>query len=142
MFDLNVSSRCFCSEKRLELLRRECLRTRSPSKYDGRCRDLSEAEVEEKLARGDPYTVRFRMPQEGEALSSFEDVLYGRVTHDVAAVEGDPIVVKSDGLPTYHLASVIDDHLMRVSHVLRGVEWQGRTGGRMAGKTAGPMIQI
>lgn len=58
---------------------------------------------------------------------SFHDLICGDITHDVAAIEGDPIILKSDGFPTYHLANVVDDHHMCVSHVLRGAEWQAST---------------
>lgn len=54
----------------------------------------------------------------------FEDMIYGGIAYDVSQVEGDPVLVKSDGYPTYHFANVVDDHLMRITHVLRGVEWQ------------------
>lgn len=57
----------------------------------------------------------------------FNDLVYGRIARNVAAVEGDPIILKSDGFPTYHLANVVDDHDMKITHVLRGVEWQSST---------------
>lgn len=113
--------RCFCTEKRLELLRKEAARSRAPNRYDGKCAQLTAGEIAEKLERGTSYTVRFKLRPFTE---TFHDLVYGPVAHDVFQFEGDPIVLKSDGFPTYHLANVVDDHLMEISHVLRGVEWQ------------------
>ncbi|XP_044266176.1 probable glutamate--tRNA ligase, mitochondrial [Tribolium madens] len=112
---------CFCTEKRLELLRREAIRVREVPKYDNRCRSLNPQEVGEKLAQGIPSCVRFKLVA---GVQSYLDLIYGGFNYDVAANEGDPVIVKSDGFPTYHFANVIDDHLMKISHVLRGVEWQ------------------
>ena len=108
----------------MELLRKEAARTRQPFGYDGRCRELSEREVHEKLSAGEPHTVRFRLKPSPEP---FHDLVVGEHARDVFEAEGDPIIFKSDGFPTYHLANVVDDHHMRVSHVLRGVEWLGST---------------
>lgn len=74
----------------------------------------------EKVAQGADSVVRFRLEEESEP---FCDLVYGWSRHEVASVEGDPVILKSDGFPTYHLANVVDDHLMGVSHVLRGAEW-------------------
>ncbi|EFA03776.2 putative glutamate--tRNA ligase, mitochondrial-like Protein [Tribolium castaneum] len=112
---------CFCTEKRLELLRREAIRIREIPKYDNRCRSLKPEEVEEKLAQGIQSCVRFKL---APGVQNYADLIYGSLNYDVAANEGDPVIVKSDGFPTYHFANVVDDHLMKVSHVLRGVEWQ------------------
>jgi glutamyl-tRNA synthetase len=67
------------------------------------------------------YIISFQLTLNEEA---FEDLVYGRISYNVALNEGDPVIIKSDGYPTYHLANVIDDHFMKISHVLRGVEWQ------------------
>nr|XP_005905386.1 PREDICTED: probable glutamate--tRNA ligase, mitochondrial [Bos mutus] len=88
--------------------------------YDNRCRSLSQAQVAQKLATDPKPAIRFRL--EGEA-PAFQDLVYGWNRHEVASVEGDPVILKSDGFPTYHLASVVDDHHMGISHVLRGSEW-------------------
>ncbi|RZC35110.1 glutamate--tRNA ligase, mitochondrial, partial [Asbolus verrucosus] len=112
---------CFCTEKRLDLLRKEALRAREVPKYDNRCRNLSREEVEMKLSKGEQHCIRFKLSQGPE---SFNDLIYGTITYDIAANEGDPVIIKSDGFPTYHFANVVDDHLMKISHVLRGVEWQ------------------
>jgi len=116
--------RCFCTEKRLELLKREATRTRQPNKYDRKCLQMSSSEVEEKLAQKVPHTVRFLLTPD---LMPFEDLIYGQFSHNVFETEGDPIIMKSDGYPTYHFANVVDDHLMKITHVLRGVEWQVST---------------
>jgi len=116
---------CFCTDKRLQLLKREAARTRTPNKYDRRCAALTPQEVSERLGRGDAHTVRFRLTP--SAAEPFDDLVYGQCQHDVFELEGDPIIRKSDGFPTYHLANVVDDHLMEISHVLRGVEWQVST---------------
>ncbi|KAJ7305818.1 hypothetical protein JRQ81_010184 [Phrynocephalus forsythii] len=112
--------RCFCTLRRLELLKKEALRRQEVPRYDNRCRHLSANQVAEKLSQGTDYVVRFRLEENSEP---FHDLVYGWSKHDVAAVEGDPVILKSDGFPTYHLANVVDDHLMQISHVLRGVEW-------------------
>lgn len=91
-----------------------------PNRYDNRCRDLSPRQVAEKLAKHPKPAVRFRLEEEAPA---FQDLVYGWNRHEVASVEGDPVILKSDGFPTYHLACVVDDHHMGVSHVLRGSEW-------------------
>ncbi|XP_063914015.1 nondiscriminating glutamyl-tRNA synthetase EARS2, mitochondrial [Zophobas morio] len=112
---------CFCTERRLELLRIEALRARELPKYDNRCRNLSPEEARGKVSQGVPFCVRFKITP---GLGSFTDLIYGDISYDVSANEGDPVIMKSDGFPTYHFANVVDDHLMQISHVLRGVEWQ------------------
>jgi len=116
--------RCFCTEKRLELMRKEAVKSRSPNVYDRKCLPLSNKEIESKLRSGASYTVRFKLSPFTEG---YNDLVYGFTKHDVHAMEGDPIILKSDGFPTYHLANVVDDHTMNISHVLRGVEWQVST---------------
>lgn len=111
--------RCFCSSLRLDLLRKEAIKNREIPKYDNRCRQLSIREIDAKLIANEPYTLRLVI-QKGEF--KFDDLIHGEMTLDVE--EGDPILLKSDGYPTYHLANVVDDHLMDISHVLRGNEWQ------------------
>lgn len=112
---------CFCSDRRLELLRKEALKQRQVPKYDNRCRHLTPVQIAEKLARNDPFCIRFKLESQGE---SFQDMVYGKIVYFIAQNEGDPVIIKSDGYPTYHLANVVDDHYMRITHVLRGVEWQ------------------
>ncbi|XP_008566491.1 PREDICTED: probable glutamate--tRNA ligase, mitochondrial [Galeopterus variegatus] len=111
---------CFCSPQRLELLKKEALRNRQTPRYDNRCRNLSQGQVAQKLAKEPKPAIRFRLEEEAPA---FQDLVYGWNRHEVASVEGDPVILKSDGFPTYHLACVVDDHHMGISHVLRGSEW-------------------
>lgn len=116
---------CFCSTQRLELLKKEALRNRQTPRYDNRCRNLRPEQVAQKLAGNPRPAIRFRLDE--EAAPAFQDLVYGWNRHAVGSVEGDPVVLKSDGFPTYHLACVVDDHHMGVSHVLRGSEWLAST---------------
>ncbi|CAJ1053986.1 probable glutamate--tRNA ligase%2C mitochondrial [Xyrichtys novacula] len=111
---------CFCSPQRLELLKKEAFRSGQTPRYDNRCRHLKAQQVQEKLAQGVPHVIRFRLE---EGVEPFQDMVFGWSRHEVAQVEGDPVVIKADGFPTYHLANIVDDHHMRISHVLRGSEW-------------------
>lgn len=111
---------CFCSSQRLDLLKKEALRTGQTPRYDNRCRHLQAKQVQEKLAQGVPHVIRFRLEA---GVEPFQDLVFGWNHHEVAQVEGDPVVIKADGFPTYHLANIVDDHYMRISHVLRGSEW-------------------
>lgn len=120
LLDSGHAYHCFCDEERLVRLREEQRKRKKPPMYDGRCRDLSRDEVEDNLGRGVPFVVRLRYPREGKTV--FDDVVRGRVAIDNALVD-DQILIKSDGFPTYHFASVVDDHLMKISHVIRGEEW-------------------
>ncbi|GIY39140.1 probable glutamate--tRNA ligase, mitochondrial [Caerostris darwini] len=112
--------RCFCSETRLEILRKEALHTRESRGYDNKCRHLDPSEIDQLLKEGKSYTIRFKIP---EGPISHSDIVFGQQTYNVSENEGDFIILKSDGFPTYHFASVVDDHLMKISHVLRGTEW-------------------
>ncbi|GAB1597485.1 probable glutamate--tRNA ligase, mitochondrial [Argonauta hians] len=116
--------RCFCSHKRIELMRRSAVSRGETPKYDNKCRHLTQKEIDEKLNDNIPHVIRFKLKADQEP---WEDVVYGQIFNDIALVEGDPILMKSDLFPTYHFANVVDDHNMEVSHVLRGVEWQTST---------------
>ncbi|XP_044159703.1 probable glutamate--tRNA ligase, mitochondrial [Bufo gargarizans] len=120
LMESEAAYRCFCTPQRLELIKKEALRSRQTPRYDNRCRHLTSSQVQEKLSKNLPFVVRFQLP--GGA-HSFQDLVYGWTHHDVASVEGDPVILKQDGFPTYHLANVVDDYKMAVSHVLRGEEW-------------------
>uniref|UniRef100_A0A4W6GBG3 Nondiscriminating glutamyl-tRNA synthetase EARS2, mitochondrial n=1 Tax=Lates calcarifer TaxID=8187 RepID=A0A4W6GBG3_LATCA len=111
---------CFCSPQRLELLKKAALRSGETPRYDNRCRHLRVDQVQEKLAQGTAHVIRFRLE---EGVEPFQDLIFGWNRHEVAQVEGDPVVIKADGFPTYHLANIVDDHYMKISHVLRGSEW-------------------
>ena len=112
---------CFCSPERLAEARTEQQKRKEPPRYDRRCRDLSDAERE---AEGGTPVVRFRTPLEGQ--TSFHDVVRGDIEFENATID-DFIILKSDGFPTAHLAHIVDDHLMEISHVLRGDEWVSST---------------
>ena len=112
--------RCYCPPERVAELRREQARRRQRVGYDSRCRDLSAAERARQEASGLPSVLRFAMPQSG--VTSLDDAIRGPVTWQNELTD-DFILVKSDGFPTYHLAVVVDDHAMDITHVLRAEEW-------------------
>lgn len=111
---------CFCSPERLTAMRAEQQRRKEPPGYDRICRNLTEAEVNTRLAEGVTPVIRFKVPLEGS--TSFYDLIHGEITFPNSAMD-DFVIIKSDGYPTYHLAHLVDDHLMRISHVLRADEW-------------------
>ena len=115
---------CFCSPARLEQLRKEQIANKETPRYDGRCSALSPEEAQERKNKGEPYVVRLKIPHEGEC--KFRDELRGEITIDWSQIDHQ-VIQKSDGLPTYHLANVVDDHLMAISHVIRGEEWINST---------------
>lgn len=116
--------RCYCSEERLRTLRAEQAARGEPTRYDRRCRYLSKEERSQLESSGAPSVVRFATPLEGTI--GFVDALRGPLTYDLSA-ETDFIMLKSDGFPPYHFAVVVDDHLMRISHVIRGDEYISST---------------
>lgn len=116
--------RCFCTAERLDALRNHQREHKLNPGYDRHCRDLTPEQVEEKLAQGLPYVVRLKMPIEGE--STVHDRLRGPVSFQNALID-DQVLLKSDGFPTYHLANVVDDHLMGITHVIRAEEWLSST---------------
>ncbi len=115
---------CYCSAERLQAMREEQAKRKQPPRYDRRCRDLTERDRAHLEAAGVTPVLRFRMPLEGE--TSVRDLIHGEVAfkHDTL---DDFVLLKSDGYPTYHLANVIDDHAMAISHVLRADEWLSST---------------
>jgi len=115
---------CYCSSQRLKEMREEQARRKQPPGYDRRCRDLSEAERAQKEAEGITPVVRFKTPLEGR--TGFNDLIWGEVVFEHSTID-DLVLLKSDGYPTYHLANVVDDHLMEISHVLRAEEWLSST---------------
>jgi glutamyl-tRNA synthetase len=124
LIDAGHAYECFCSPERLESVRAQQQRHKLPPRYDRHCRNLSDAESEAKRGEGVASVVRFRTPDEGR--TSFRDVIRGDVSFDNSTID-DFIMLKSDGFPTAHLAHVTDDHLMEISHVLRGDEWVSST---------------
>src|SRR5512143_944030 len=111
---------CFCTRERLAALREEQKARKANFGYDGRCRVLSREEAARRRAAGEAYVVRLAMPRGGETV--VRDLLRGEVRFDQSQVD-DQVLLKSDGFPTYHLANVVDDHLMGVTHVIRAEEW-------------------
>ena len=111
---------CFCSEERLEQARAEAEAKGEAFKYDKHCLHLSKEEVQARLDAGESYVIRQNIPTEGKA--GFDDVIYGHVEVDCATLD-DNVLIKADGLPTYNFANVIDDHLMGITHVMRGNEY-------------------
>ncbi len=111
---------CFCTEQRLEELKLAQKLAKQQPRYDGLCRNIAADEVRTRLAAGEKHTVRLAMPKEG--VTVFEDKLRGRVEIKNDQVD-DQVLLKSDGFPTYHLANVVDDHHMEITHVIRAEEW-------------------
>ena len=120
LIDLGGAYYCFCSKERLESLTDE----NGNRKYDKHCLNLPKEEIELRLKLGEPYVIRQNIPTEGT--STYEDMVYGTIKVDYADLE-DNILIKSDGMPTYNFANVIDDHLMGITHVIRGTEYLSST---------------
>jgi glutamyl-tRNA synthetase len=112
--------RCFCTTARLDALRREQQAAQQTPGYDGHCLALGETEVAQRLAAGEAHVVRMKVPREGTC--TVQDMLRGDISIDWSQVDMQ-VLLKADGMPTYHLANVVDDHLMEITHVLRGEEW-------------------
>ncbi len=111
---------CFCTPERLKSVREEQINNKVQAKYDGTCRNIPLAEADQRIKNGEPYVVRFKTPKEGTTV--VRDLLRGEIVVDNCTLD-DYIIVKSDGLALYHLAAPVDDHLMKITHVLRGSEW-------------------
>ncbi len=111
---------CFCTKERLDEARAEAEKKGESYKYDKHCLRLPKEEVERRLAAGDMHVIRQNVPPTGRA--GFDDVLYGHVEVDCSTLD-DNVLIKADGLPTYNFANVVDDHLMAITHVMRGTEY-------------------
>lgn len=127
LLDLGHTYRCFCTKDRLDALSQSAKALFPPSlaSYDRKCSHLSRDESDERAAKGESFVIRLKCPDQ---YPRFDDLLHGNINlqTQVNPFEkryDDPVLVKSDGLPTYHLANVIDDHLMKITHVIRGEEW-------------------
>ncbi len=112
--------RCFCTSERLEKMREDQQAQKQAPRYDRKCRNLSKSEIEENLKNNIPFVIRQIVPEEGEIV--FEDELKGEIKFQAKELD-DHVLMKATGTPTYQFANVIDDHLMEVSHVMRGDEW-------------------
>ena len=112
---------CFCTEERLQALHEsQKAAGEAVGHYDGHCREQPPEEVQRLLAAGTPYVIRQKMPRTGK--TAFDDLVYGHIEVENAELE-DQILLKSDGMPTYNFANVVDDHLMHITHVIRGSEY-------------------
>ena len=111
---------CFCSPERLDEVRKKQQAMKLPPSYDRHCRDLPKEESDARVAKGEPHVVRMKVPIGGEL--TFTDRIRGKVTIAHKVLD-DQVILKSDGFPTYHLAVVVDDHAMAITHVIRGEEW-------------------
>lgn len=111
---------CFCTKERLEEMRRKLQEEKKQLMYDGHCRDLTKEEAQEKIEQNIPWVIRLRVPRNKQI--TVNDAIRGEITFDSNTID-DQVLLKSDGFPTYHLAVVIDDHLMEITHVVRGEEW-------------------
>jgi glutamyl-tRNA synthetase len=124
LLDEGKAYRCFCASDRLAEMRKEQEATKQPTGYDRCCLNLKPYEVEEKLNAGIPSVIRFKVSQEGQ--TSFIDLIRGTITFENKLLD-DFVIMKSDGYPTYHFAMLVDDHLMEITHVIRGEEWISST---------------
>ena len=115
---------CFCSNQRLDELRKIQAAQKLPTGYDRLCRNLPEEDVQKNLSEGKQYVIRMKMPMEGKL--TFKDKIRGYIEFENSTVD-DQVLIKGDGFPTYHLAVVVDDHLMKITHVIRGEEWISST---------------
>jgi len=115
---------CFCDKERLEELRKVQEASHISPMYDRHCRELSKEEIEEKLKSGIPYVIRQKVPTEGT--TTFHDEIYGDITVENTTLD-DQILIKTDGMPTYNFANVVDDHTMSITHVVRGNEYLSST---------------
>lgn len=112
--------KCFTTPEELKVMREVNAKTGQKMGYDRRHRNLSDEEIKSRLDQKQPYVVRLKVPLKGEC--EFDDIIKGRITAPWADVD-DQVLLKSDGFPTYHLANVVDDYLMKISHIIRGDEW-------------------
>ncbi|CAI6332401.1 unnamed protein product [Periconia digitata] len=130
LLDNGHAYRCFCSAERLNALAEQRHKMGIATDYDRTCASVSREESDDRAYRGESHVIRLRVP---EQYSAYEDLIYGvfrplkRRGHVTESAYEDPILLKSDGLPTYHLANVVDDHHMKITHVIRGSEWMPST---------------
>ena len=115
---------CFCSEERLSELKERDAKLKIPYKYDRCCREIPLEEAKKRVEAGEKHVIRFKMPKEGKTV--FNDLIYGEIVVDNKEIE-DLIIIKSDKMPTYNFANIIDDHEMKITHVIRGNEYISST---------------
>lgn len=119
LFDKGFAYPCFCSNERLEQMRLEQMASGEDTRYDGHCRSINSVEAKKRM-RNNPYIMRMIIPS-GETVF-VDDIIRGKVSFQTDILD-EQVLIKSDGFPTYHFANVVDDHLMKISHVIRGEEW-------------------
>lgn len=112
--------RCFCTEERLAQVNEERKKARLPMGYDRFCRNISPEEADRRVAAGEPFVIRIKIPLEGTV--TLQDAIRGEITIENKNVQ-DAVLIKSNGIPTYHFAVVVDDYLMKITHILRAEEW-------------------
>ncbi|MBP7563529.1 MAG: glutamate--tRNA ligase [Candidatus Cloacimonetes bacterium] len=120
LLDKGHAYHCFCTKEEIEEHRQKQMELKLNPQYSGKCRNLTPEEVQAKKDAGLPYVIRLRMPDDRSF--TFQDAIRGQVEIESSLID-DQVILKSDGFPTYHLAAVVDDHLMEITHVLRGEEW-------------------
>lgn len=124
LVELGGAYYCFCDKDRLDRLKEEQTAKKQPVKYDGYCKGLSKEEIQKKIDEGVPYVIRQKIPSGGT--TTFKDEIFGKITVENSTLD-DNVLLKSDGLPTYNFANVVDDHLMGITHVIRGNEYLSST---------------
>ncbi|HAE60539.1 MAG TPA: glutamate--tRNA ligase, partial [Anaerolineae bacterium] len=120
LVELGHAFPCFCTPERLSQVRQEQMAAKQNPRYDGHCRMLDADEARRRAQSGEKFVIRFKMPKDGSITAT--DLLRGSITTENSALD-DSVLLKSDGLPTYHLAAMVDDHLMGITHVIRSSEW-------------------
>ena len=124
LLDTGKAYYCFCTKERLDEVREKQKAAGETPRYDGHCRDLTKEEVEAKIAAGEPYVIRLKLPE--NHVIKFTDLVRGETEFNTNDLD-DQVLIKTDGFPTYHFAVVVDDHLMKITHVIRGEEWVSST---------------
>lgn len=124
LIDSKKAYYCFCSQERLEKLREKQREEKIPPKYDGHCKSLTQEEIHVRLKNNDSHVIRLNVPQAEEI--TFTDLIRGEITFNSDAID-DQVLIKSDGYPTYHMAVVVDDYSMDITHIMRGEEWISST---------------
>ncbi|WP_419742323.1 glutamate--tRNA ligase [Paraclostridium dentum] len=124
LLDSGKAYYCFCSKERLDEVREQQKEAGETPKYDGHCRNLSKEEVEAKLAAGEEHVIRLKLPE--NHVIKFTDLVRGETEFNTDELD-DQVLIKTDGFPTYHFAVVVDDHMMKITHVIRGEEWISST---------------
>lgn len=115
---------CFCTPQRLEQMRKAQEAEHKPPMYDGTCKNIDLSEAKKRVATGERHVIRLNVPDEGE--TKFNDIIRGEIVFENKLID-DQVLLKSDGFPTYHLGVVVDDHIMNITHIIRGEEWISST---------------